>query len=111
MTELRSLGTFCSRAKIALVAQMLVACALEAQQPTPSPLKAITRQEAIDGAVQRGARLALARAEASAARAAVVQAHIVPNPSFSAEYTKSAPQRHATLDWPIDLPWLRSRRI
>ena len=90
----------------------LLGARASAQQPTlVGELRAITRQDAIAATLERGARLAVARAAASAAEASVLAAQAIPNPSLTTEYTKSTPQRHATLDWPLDLPWLRSRRI
>ncbi|MEP7346305.1 MAG: TolC family protein, partial [Gemmatimonadaceae bacterium] len=90
----------------------MFASSATAQRPAMADApRAISRQDAIAATLAQGARLALARAEASAAEASFFSARIIPNPSITTEYTKSAPQRHVTLDWPLDLPWLRSRRI
>ena len=56
-------------------------------------------------------RLRLARADSSAARAALAFAKQFENPTIGALYTTSAPQAHVTLDVPLDLPRLRRLRI
>lgn len=73
--------------------------------------QAISRQEAVDSALTRGGRLAVAIADTSAARARIMSAGALENPSFNATYSKSAPQLHFTVDVPIPLPGLRSARI
>lgn len=75
-----------------------------AQQP-------VTRQTAIQAALTRGASLALARADAAAARAQLRTARAYPNPAISASYSRDIPQYHAALDVPIELPWIRGPRI
>jgi len=77
---------------------------LAAQQP-------VTRAQAVAAALTRGARVALGRADTTAARGAVRSARAFPNPSLSATYTKDVPQYHAVVDLPLDLPWLRGARI
>jgi cobalt-zinc-cadmium efflux system outer membrane protein len=73
--------------------------------------RAITRREAIDSAVARGPRVSVAVADTSVARAELSIARSIQNPTFLAEYTRSVPQQHFTVDLPLDLPWLRSARI
>jgi len=34
-----------------------------------------------------------------------------PNPTVSADYSKSAPQFHLTADQPLEFPWLRGARL
>jgi cobalt-zinc-cadmium efflux system outer membrane protein len=75
-----------------------------AQQP-------ITRQQAIDSALARGPRVLVAVADTSLARAQLSIARSIQNPTVTGEYTKSAPQRHLTVDLPLDFPWLRSVRV
>ncbi|HEX6966874.1 MAG TPA: TolC family protein, partial [Gemmatimonadaceae bacterium] len=75
-----------------------------AQQP-------ITRQAAAESALTHGAAAALARASATSARAQLRTARAYPNPAFSTSYSKDAPQYHALLDIPVELPWLRGARI
>src|SRR5207249_9268576 len=77
---------------------------LAAQQP-------VTRADAVAAALARGARVAIGRADTAAARGVAQSARAFPNPTLSATYTKSVPQHHAIVDWPLDLPWLRAARI
>jgi cobalt-zinc-cadmium efflux system outer membrane protein len=79
---------------------------LAAQQATP-----LTRQAAVASAIQRGGRLKLAVADTAAAFAQWRVARTIENPTIAAEYSKSAPQYHLTLDLPFDYPWLRGTRI
>jgi len=71
----------------------------------------VTRAQAVAAALARGARVALGRADTAAATGLARGARAFPNPILSASYTKSVPQHHAIVDWPLDLPWLRSARI
>src|SRR6478735_3350060 len=75
-----------------------------AQQP-------ITRQQAIDAAVSRGARAAVARADTLVGAAGVISARQWENPSLSLTYSKSVPTYHEILDIPLDLSGARSARI
>ena len=75
-----------------------------AQQP-------ITRQQAIDAAVMRGARAAVARADTLVGTAAVLSARQLENPSLALTYSKSTPNYHEILDLPLDLSGARSARI
>src|SRR5437016_10072961 len=75
-----------------------------AQQP-------VTRAQAVAAALERGARIALGRADTAAARGVVRAARAFPNPIFSWTYTKAVPQYHAIVDLPLDVPWLRAPRI
>ncbi|MEO8560602.1 MAG: TolC family protein [bacterium] len=77
---------------------------LRAQRP-------VTRAEAERVALSGGARLALARADSAAARARVLTARALPNPSLSASYSKSVPQKHVSVEIPFDTPWSRGPRI
>src|SRR6266550_2534224 len=71
----------------------------------------VTRADAVAAALARGARLALARADTTAALGAVRAARAFPNPTISGGYTKDTPNYHALGDLPLDLPWLRAPRI
>ena len=71
----------------------------------------LTREAAIASALARGGRLRLAIADTASAAAQVRLAGTFENPVVSAEYTKSAPQYHLTLDLPFDYPWLRQTRV
>jgi outer membrane protein, heavy metal efflux system len=79
---------------------------LGAQQSLP-----LSRQTAVASAVERGGRLRLAGADTATAAALLRVAGTFENPVVSAEYTKSAPRYHLTLDLPFDYPWLRKTRI
>ncbi|HXY18702.1 MAG TPA: TolC family protein, partial [Gemmatimonadales bacterium] len=98
----------CSAARAsACLAAAVTLCgagALSAQQP-------VTREQAVAAALAHGPRLALAAPDTAAARAGLVTARELPNPTVSAGYSKDVPQYHASLELPLDLPWLRSARI
>ena len=74
----------------------------------PQPL---TLREAVDSAVARGTRVALARADSATARAGLTAAREWPNPTLSFQYTRDTPHYHGFVEFPIDYPWLRSARI
>lgn len=61
----------------------------------------VTRVDAERAALSAGTRVALARADTAAALARLLTARTLPNPTFSASYTKSAPTKHLTLDVPV----------
>lgn len=71
----------------------------------------MTRREAIGAALSAGPRVALARADSAAARARLLTARALGNPSLAASYSKSAPQQHLTLEIPLDAPWTRGARV
>lgn len=71
----------------------------------------VSRSEAVESALTRGTRLGLARADTAAAFANLLTARSFENPSFSADYSKSTPQYHFSLDVPIDYPWMRRLRV
>ena len=77
---------------------------LSAQQP-------ITRADAVAAALARGARIAVGRADTTAAFGGVRAARAFPNPTFSGSYSKDPPNYHALAELPLDMPWLRSPRI
>jgi len=77
---------------------------LWAQQP-------VTRADAVAAALLRGARVALGRADTTAALGAARAARAFPNPTVSGSYSKDTPNYHALGELPLDLPWLRSPRI
>ena len=83
---------------------LLLAVALLAQQP-------VTRTEAAAAALARGARVALGRADTTAALGAARTTRAFPNPTVSGSYTKDTPNYHVVGDLPLDLPWLRAPRI
>lgn len=65
-------------------------------------VRKITRADAVRLALAHGTRAAVASATARAARAGVLSARSLANPTLSASYSKSAPQYHAIVDIPID---------
>ncbi|HJP84872.1 MAG TPA: TolC family protein [Gemmatimonadaceae bacterium] len=75
-----------------------------AQQP-------ITRQQAIDAAVNRGARAAVAEADTLVSAAELLSARQWDNPSLGLTYSKSLPSYHEILDIPLDISGARSARI
>lgn len=79
---------------------------------TPVPAqRAVTRRDAIGAALTTGVRVALARADSAAARARLRTAGALANPSLAAGYSKSAPQKHVSLEIPLDAPWIRGARL
>jgi hypothetical protein len=68
----------------------------QSQQP-------ITRQQAVESAVARGARAAVARADTLVGAAQLIAARQFDNPSLSATYSKSTPNYHEILDLPLDI--------
>ena len=71
----------------------------------------ITRQQAVESAVTRGARAAVARADTLVGAAQLLAARQWDNPSLSATYTKSTPRYHEIVDLPFDITGARSARI
>lgn len=92
------------RFRTALILVCAVPAALLAQTP-------ITRADAIQTALDRGGRLAVARADTAVASAAVIAALARPNPSVSLSYSKSPPNHHVNFDIPIEFPMMRSLRV
>jgi len=89
---------------------LIVACVARAT-PIAGQLTPMTRAAAVAAALERGARLGVARADTAVAGAQLLVARALPNPTLSASYSKSFPQYHVTADVPIDLPPLRSLRV
>lgn len=73
--------------------------------------QAVSRADAVQAAVARGPRLAIARADSAGAQAGVALARQFENPSGGLSHSKAAPTEHYSLDIPLDFPWLRSSRI
>jgi cobalt-zinc-cadmium efflux system outer membrane protein len=92
------------RLHCALAGFAFVGGSLAGQQP-------VSRADAVDAALARGARGAFARADTQAAAGLLHGAGLYPNPSLSATYTKDTPHYHLIADVPLDLPWLRSARV
>lgn len=92
---------FLARATAFLVSLSVVA---RSQEP-------VTRQQAVESAVVRGARAAVARADTLVGAAQLLTARQRDNPSLAATYSKSTPRYHEGLDLPLDLTGVRSARI
>jgi outer membrane protein, heavy metal efflux system len=71
----------------------------------------VTRQQAIESAVTRGARAAVARADTLVGAAQLLTARSWDNPSLAATYSKAVPTRHAIVDLPLDIMGIRGTRI
>lgn len=84
------------------------ACVFAAPLAGQTPL---SRADVIRTALERGPRVAVARADTSVAAAALMSARIRPNPGFNASYSKSVPNFHYNVDVPLDLPVVRRLRI
>ncbi len=82
----------------------MISAHLQGQQP-------ISRQQAVDIAVMRGARAAVARADTLVGGARLITARGWDNPSLAATYSKSVPNYHAILDLPLDISGIRGARI
>lgn len=88
-----------------LAALLFVASSVaRSQQP-------ITRQQAVDAAVARGARAAVARADTLVGAAQLLSARQWENPSLSATYSKAVPRYHEIIDLPFDITGARAARI
>jgi cobalt-zinc-cadmium efflux system outer membrane protein len=71
----------------------------------------VSRTAAVEQALTRGARLALARADTAAAGAALIGARALENPTVTGTYSKATPQWHVLMDLPLAYPWIRVARI
>src|SRR6476620_3957102 len=71
----------------------------------------LSRTDAVQAAIERGARRGVARADTAVANAGLITARARPNPGLSASYSKSVPNYHVGVDIPIDFPWLRQMRV
>ena len=71
----------------------------------------VTRRQAVESAVSRGARAAVARADTLVGSAQLLSARQRENPSLAATYSKSTPRYHEIVDLPFDLSGARSARI
>ena len=71
----------------------------------------VSRTSAVEQAVRHGARLEVARADTAAARAALLSARALENPTLTGTYSKATPQWHVLMDVPLSYPWIRGARI
>jgi cobalt-zinc-cadmium efflux system outer membrane protein len=81
-----------------------VPASLRGQQP-------ISREQAIEAAVSRGARAAVARADTLVGAAQLLTARSWDNPSLALTYAKAPPNYHAIADLPLDITGARGARI
>jgi cobalt-zinc-cadmium efflux system outer membrane protein len=91
-------------ARAAAVLAFFPAAAVRGQQP-------ISREQAIEAAVTRGARAAVARADTLVGAAQLLTARSWDNPSLGATYSKAPPNYHAIVDLPLDITGVRGTRI
>jgi len=89
---------------------LIVACGVYAA-PIAAQRGGLSRSDAIQTAIDRGARLGLSRAETAVASAGLITARARPNPSLTTSYSKSFPNYHVAVDVPFDFPWLRQLRV
>jgi cobalt-zinc-cadmium efflux system outer membrane protein len=93
-----------SLARATAIFVFLFAAVARSQQP-------VTREQAIESAVARGARSAVARADTLVAAAQLITARSWENPSLAASYSKDLPNYHAIVDLPLDITGLRGTRV
>jgi cobalt-zinc-cadmium efflux system outer membrane protein len=91
-----------------LAAALITAGASPRLAPAQQP---VTREQVVAAALARGPRVALAATDTAASRAGLISARAFQNPLVSASYSKDVPQYHATVELPLDFPWLRGARI
>ncbi|HEY5062367.1 MAG TPA: TolC family protein [Gemmatimonadaceae bacterium] len=89
---------------------LIVACAAVAV-PVAAQTTALSRADAVQTAVNRGARLGAAQADTALASAQLLAARALPNPTASYNYSKDTPHNHVLMTIPIDFPYLRSLRV
>ena len=97
---------FIHAGRAAILGVLLAASANRAGAQLP-----VTRGVAERAALSAGPRVALSRADSATARAALLTARALPNPSLVASYTADKPSKHVSLDIPFDAPWTRGPRI
>jgi cobalt-zinc-cadmium efflux system outer membrane protein len=105
MQELRS------RPRIPRSAALLGVLLAAVPPPAASAQPPVTRAQAVAAALARGPRVSVAATDTAASRAGLLTARAFQNPLLSASYTKDVPQYHATVELPLDFPWLRGARI
>jgi cobalt-zinc-cadmium efflux system outer membrane protein len=94
-----------------LPAKALVLCAALAAPVAGAAQQRVTLEQARAAALANGSRVRIAAADEALARADLLTARAFPNPTLSADYSKSAPQYHLIADQPLEFPWLRTARI
>ena len=71
----------------------------------------ITREQAIESAVTRGARAGVARADTLVGAAQLLTARSWDNPSLATTYSGAVPKYHAVVDLPLDIMGIRGTRV
>jgi cobalt-zinc-cadmium efflux system outer membrane protein len=92
------------RLRLMMVMGLAPAAALAQVRP-------LSRSEAVQAALDAGARLGVARADTLVAAAQITAARVRPNPGLSLGYSKDLPNYHVLVDLPFDFPGIRSLRI
>jgi cobalt-zinc-cadmium efflux system outer membrane protein len=92
---------------------ILCGASVRAQLPAAGspPRMPVTREAAVAAALQHGTAAALGRADTAVAGAQLAVARALPNPVLAGSYSRSAPQLRASIDLPLDVPWLRRLRV
>lgn len=88
---------------LAVLSLVLIASRGEAQRP-------VTRLEAVEAALARGPRLAVARADTALAAAQLLSSRLLPDPAVALAYSRARPLYHVTVDLPFDFLGIRSTR-
>ncbi len=94
-----------------LIATVALGATLGVAARAPGQQVSLTRAQAVQGALERGTRVAVAAADTAVAAAQVVVARVYPDPSLTATYSKAVPTQHYSVDVPLDFPGLRQPRI
>ncbi len=81
-----------------------VPVSMHSQQP-------VSREQAIEAALTRGARAAVARADTLVGAALLLTARSWDNPSLALSSSKAPPKYHAIVDLPLDITGIRGTRI
>jgi outer membrane protein, heavy metal efflux system len=107
----RTSATTISARALACAALLVVSGVARARAQQLPSLAPLTRDSAVSLALAHGSRAAIANATARSAAARVREAGAVANPLLSASYSKSVPQYHASIDFPLDFLTLRGLRV
>ena len=94
------------RTSVRAIVLLVIAVPFSARGQQP-----VTREQAIDAAVTRGARAAVARADTLIGAAQLLTARSWDNPSLAATYSMAPPNYHAIVDLPLDVTGIRGTRI
>jgi cobalt-zinc-cadmium efflux system outer membrane protein len=81
-----------------------VPACMRSQQP-------VSRDQAIEAALTRGARAAVARADTLVGAALLLTARSWDNPSLAATVSKAPPKYHTIVDLPLDITGIRGTRV